>query len=223
MLYTMIVSILPLFYFAIITRYIFLYYARTMDSRLPAISTHPKQPLSVISSTAPSIDDSSINELVTGFTSLHRRCIMEDATIATFLPPLDDNKMRDFWLGLIQQCRSGTPESGEKVIVYLAEDGAISGVASLVLPWSQTGNHRAWVEKLMVDGRLRQRGIARRLMDELERIAVEKGKWILVSCRLSEMCSTNKMKLLDTETGSKAEKVYPKLGYVEYGKIPDYS
>ncbi|OBT47191.1 hypothetical protein VE00_03462 [Pseudogymnoascus sp. WSF 3629] len=133
---------------------------------------------------------------------------MEDATIATFLPPLNDSKMRDFWLGLIQQCRSSTPESGEKVIVYLAEDGAISGVASLLLPWSQTGNHRAWVEKLMVDGRLRQRGIARRLMDELERIAIEKGKWIL---------------LLDTEKGSKAEKVYPKLGYVEYGTIPDYS
>lgn len=106
---------------------------------------------------------------------------MEDATIATFLPPLDDNKMMDFWLRLIRQCLSSTPESGEKVIVYLAEDGAISGVASLLLPWSQTGNHRAWVEKLMVDGRLRQRGIARRLMDELERIAVEKGKWILVS------------------------------------------
>jgi hypothetical protein len=31
------------------------------------------------------------------------------------------------------------------------------------------------------------------------------------------------MKLLDTETGSKAEKVYPRLGYIEYGKIPDYS
>ncbi|KFZ22985.1 hypothetical protein V502_02533 [Pseudogymnoascus sp. VKM F-4520 (FW-2644)] len=179
-----------------------------MDSKLPAVSRHPTPPLSVISSTAQGIDDASINELASGFTALHRRCIMEDSTIATFLPPLDDNKMRDFWLGLIQQCRSGTPESGEKVIVYLAEDGAISGVASLLLPWSQTGNHRAWVEKLMVDGRLRQRGIARRLMDELERIAVEKGKWIL---------------LLDTETGSKAEKVYPKLGYVEYGTIPDYS
>lgn len=153
-----------------------------MDSRLPAVSRHSTPPLSVISSTAQSIDDVSINELAGGFTALHRRCIMEDATIATFLPPLDDNKMRDFWLGLIQQCRSGTPESGEKVIVYLAEDGAISGIASLLLPWSQTGSHRAWVEKLMVDGRLRQRGIARRLMDELERIAVEKGKWILVSC-----------------------------------------
>lgn len=152
-----------------------------MDSGLPTVSMHPTQPLSIISSTGQSINDASIDELVTGFTALHRRCIMEDATIATFLPPLDDSKMRDFWLGLIQQCRSSTPESGEKVIVYLAEDGAISGVASLLLPWSQTGNHRAWVEKLMVDGRLRQRGIARRLMDELEGIAIEKGKWILVS------------------------------------------
>lgn len=152
-----------------------------MDSRVPAISGHPTLPLSIISSTARNIDDASINELAAGFTALHRRCIMEDATIATFLPPLDDNKMMDFWLRLIRQCLSSTPESGEKVIVYLAEDGAISGVASLLLPWSQTGNHRAWVEKLMVDGRLRQRGIARRLMDELERIAVEKGKWILVS------------------------------------------
>lgn len=137
-------------------------------------------PLSIISSAAQSIDDASINDLVTGFAALHRRCITEDATIATFLPPLDDNKMGEFWLGLIRQCQSGTPESGEKVIVYLTEDGAITGVASLLLPWSQTGNHRAWVEKLMVDGRLRQRGIARRLMAELERIAVEKGKWILV-------------------------------------------
>ncbi|ELR06017.1 hypothetical protein VC83_04894 [Pseudogymnoascus destructans] len=110
-----------------------------MDSRLPAVSMHPTQPLSIISSTAQSIDDASINELVTGFMALHRRCIVEDATIATFLPPLDDNKMRGFWLGLIQQCRSGTPETGEKVIVYLVKDGAISGVASLLLPMQSDG------------------------------------------------------------------------------------
>jgi hypothetical protein len=40
---------------------------------------------------------------------------------------------------------------------------------------------------------------------------------------LSEIFSTDGMQLLDTEKGSKAEKVYPKLGYVEYGTIPDYS
>ncbi|KFY06566.1 hypothetical protein V492_07959 [Pseudogymnoascus sp. VKM F-4246] len=179
-----------------------------MGSRLPTASLREMEPVSVISSTTQSIGDSSINELATGFTALHRRCIMEDDMIASFLPPLDDNRIRGFWLRLIQQCRSGTPESGERVIVYLTEDGVISGVASLSLPWSETENHRALVEKLMVDGRLRQRGIARRLMDELDRIAVEKGKWIM---------------LLDTEAGSKAEKVYPKLGYVEYGKIPEYS
>ncbi|KFY37494.1 hypothetical protein V495_07144 [Pseudogymnoascus sp. VKM F-4514 (FW-929)] len=178
------------------------------DSKVPAVTMHQTQSLSLISSTAQNIDDASITDLIDGFATLHRRCITEDAMVATFLPPLDDDKIRDYWLRLIRQCQSSTPESGERVIVYLKEDGAISGVASLLLPWSQTGSHRAWIEKLMVDGRLRQRGIARRMMDELERIAVEKGKWIL---------------LLDTETGSKAEKVYPKLGYVEYGKIPDYS
>lgn len=151
------------------------------DSKVPAVTIHPMQSLSLISSTTQNIDDVSTTELINGFAALHRRCITDDAMVATFLPPLDDDKIRDYWLRLIRQCQSSTPESGERVIVYLKEDGAISGVASLLLPWSQTGNHRAWIEKLMVDGRLRQRGIARRMMDELERIAVEKGKWILVS------------------------------------------
>ncbi|KAJ7472663.1 putative acetyltransferase [Mycena latifolia] len=56
---------------------------------------------------------------------------------------------------------------------------------------------RGIVEKLLVSPNFRRRGMARKLMEKLE-------------------------ELLDTETGSSAETVYPKLGYIQLGIVPKY-
>ncbi|KAI8963846.1 hypothetical protein F5Y11DRAFT_346097 [Daldinia sp. FL1419] len=73
------------------------------------------------------------------------------------------------------------------------------------MPFSETGHFRGFVEKLFVSPTYRGRGGARALMSHLEAEALKRGKTLM---------------LLDTEIESQAEKVYPKLGYTEVGRIP---
>ncbi|KAH0174512.1 hypothetical protein KCU67_g714, partial [Aureobasidium melanogenum] len=53
----------------------------------------------------------------------------------------------------------------------------------------------------------RRMGIAKRLMSKLEEVALMRGTTLLT---------------LDTEAGSPAEGVYPRLGYTRLGAIPRY-
>lgn len=49
------------------------------------------------------------------------------------------------------------------------------------MPVTETGPFRGYVEKMLVDPKYRQRGIARQLMAKLEDVAREKGRTVLVS------------------------------------------
>lgn len=57
----------------------------------------------------------------------------------------------------------------------------VVGVVMLSMPFAETGPFRASVEKLLVDPEARGRGIAKVLMSELERVARERGRTLLVS------------------------------------------
>lgn len=83
----------------------------------------------------------------------------------------------------------------------------VSGVVSLATPVSQTGPFRALVEKLFVSPLHRRQGVARKMMVRLESVALHLGRWNL---------------MLDTEVGSDAENVYPRLGYTRLGVVPEY-
>ncbi|KAI4284533.1 MAG: hypothetical protein L6R38_001356 [Xanthoria sp. 2 TBL-2021] len=76
----------------------------------------------------------------------------------------------------------------------------VTGVVMLWKPEAETGPFRAMVEKLLVSPDWRRKGVGRALMKDLEDVALEKGKTLL---------------MLDTETGSPAENFYPGLGYVK--------
>jgi len=71
-----------------------------------------------------------------------------------------------------------------------------------------TAPSRTVVAKLIVHRRARGRGIARALMQELERRARDQRFTLLV---------------LDTCKGSAAEKLYSSLGWVRVGEIPHYA
>ncbi|MDV9196106.1 GNAT family N-acetyltransferase, partial [Streptomyces sp. Wh19] len=68
--------------------------------------------------------------------------------------------------------------------------------------------HRAEVAKLMVRPSARGRGVGRSLLDAAERSAAGAGVTLLV---------------LDTESGSPAERLYRSAGWTECGSIPDYA
>jgi GNAT superfamily N-acetyltransferase len=99
---------------------------------------------------------------------------------------------------------------GER-IVLVAEDlesRMIDGTVQLVLAMPDNQPHRADIAKMQVHRRARRRGLGEALMRAAEAAAREAGKTLLV---------------LDTVTGSDAERLYARLGWQRCGVIPDYA
>ena len=184
--------------------------------------------------------------LTDGIVHLHAACILNDGTLATFLPPLSYSQLYEWWEERIADLSTGT----RQIIVYVSDvddrtsnpeisapwkdEGRawpvistplpqlpsgpsppspsttrleVAGVVTLSTTPSQTGPFRAVVEKLFVSPLHRRRGIARRIMAHLESVALDLGKWSL---------------MLDTEVGSEAESVYPRLGWERLGVVRAY-
>jgi GNAT superfamily N-acetyltransferase len=87
-------------------------------------------------------------------------------------------------------------------------DGAIVGCAVLIPSRKQNSPHRAEVVKVLVHRRARRRGIASGLMVAIEELALAEGRWLL---------------LLDTTTGSAADRMYRKLGWSPFGEVPNHA
>lgn len=99
-------------------------------------------------------------------------------------------------------------EQGERVVVLARAGNEVVGMVQLGLVGWPNGRHRAEVQKLMVHTGVRRQGLATRLMDEIEAIALEAGRTLLV---------------LDTITESEADPLYRGRGYLEAGMIPGYA
>ena len=163
---------------------------------------------------------------------IHAACILNDHTIATFIPPLSHSEMNRHWQNLVQQIESQKrlilicisrvkSRSSERNVESLFEGHAwpvlpshdneddleISGVISLSSPESQTGPFRGLVQKLFVSPFHRRKHIATNLLAELEKQALAMGRWSL---------------MLDTMAGSPAEHMYPRLGYETLGVVKEY-
>jgi len=120
-----------------------------------------------------------------------------------FLPPLTSEIAEEFWRETIEEM-----EDGVRVVLVSSENGKITGCAHLALATKQNGMHRAEVQKVLVHSRFRRRGIARSLMNEIELVARQLGRTLLV---------------LDTEQGSAGESLYPACGYTRVGVIPQFA
>lgn len=119
-----------------------------------------------------------------------------------FFAPMRTATADRYWEGVLR-------ELGPALRLWVAEDdGAVVGSVQLALCERENGRHRADVQKLFVHGLHRGRGIASRLMAELEREARACGRSLLV---------------LDTLAGSDAEAIYRHLGWVRAGEIPDFA
>jgi ribosomal protein S18 acetylase RimI-like enzyme len=131
---------------------------------------------------------------------------VEHGAGVNFLAPLDPVLARAWWAE-----RAGLVASGV-ITAIVARDGRaagpIVGCVILIRAQQQNGPHRADVSKLLVHSGVRRRGIARALMAELETVAREDGRWLLV---------------LDSETGTGAEATYRALGWTAIGEIPAYA
>ncbi|CAD0041142.1 unnamed protein product, partial [Aureobasidium pullulans] len=131
--------------------------------------------------------------LIPAFAFIHEDCVETDYTLATFHPPFHHK----------DPC---TPDE-RKVIFMQMVGGELAGYVALGSQACETGPFRGSVEKLLVSPRYRRMGIAKRLMAKLEEVALSRGTTLLS---------------LDTEAGSPAEGIYPRLGYTRLGAIPRY-
>ena len=96
-------------------------------------------------------------------------------------------------------------EQGNGVQLVALVEGIVVGTVTLRRDPCPLFAHRAELDSLVVRGDHQRQGVARRLVEESRVHAVAMGVEILeVGCR----------------AGTVAERVYPRLGFLEYGRLP---
>jgi GNAT superfamily N-acetyltransferase len=101
-------------------------------------------------------------------------------TLATIIDVDHPTKLRDLWAEFSKDVEKGTRAIVLQFVTTQDEGERLAGVATLLMPMSETGPHRCWVEKLLVSPRFRRQGIAKALMNRLEIIARDNGRWLMV-------------------------------------------
>jgi GNAT superfamily N-acetyltransferase len=131
-------------------------------------------------------------------------CVEGGASVS-FMAPLSQPKAEAFWYGIAD----GVAKGGRVLLV--AEDratDAVVGTVQVILAQPENQPHRADIAKMLVHRQARRQGIGATLMRSAEETARAAGKTLLV---------------LDTATGSDAERLYARLGWNRVGVIPGYA
>lgn len=121
-----------------------------------------------------------------------------------FMWPLPRARALGFWQGVMAGA-----ERGERILL-VAEDehGAVVGTVQVLLAMPDNQPHRGEIAKMQVHRSARRAGLGAALMRAAEAEARAAGKTLLV---------------LDTVTGSDAERLYARLGWQRVGEIPEYA
>src|SRR5438105_10167743 len=121
----------------------------------------------------------------------------------SFMHPLSLEAADAFWRDSLASAARG------ERIVFGAFDGEnLIGTVTLLLSLPPNQPHRAEIAKMMTRLSHRHRGIATALLREAERLALARGRWLLV---------------LDTAEDEGASGLYERLGFKLTGVIPDYA
>ena len=139
---------------------------------------------------------------VNDFAALLQDAVDSGASVG-FLPPLSPEAARDYWLGVFHDM-----EAGRRLLLAASDGARLVGTVQLELATKPNALHRAEVQRLLVHRSARRQGIGEQLMRQLEALASERGRTLLV---------------LDTRHGDPSELLYQKLGYTRAGVIPDYA
>ena len=127
---------------------------------------------------------------------------VESGAGVSFMRDLSFDRAREWWSKVFA-------ESSSKAVILAARDErGVVGTVQLQPSWAPNQPHRADVAKLIVHRRARGKGVARALMRELERYAIEEGFTLL---------------LLDTCKDSVAERLYSSTGWTRVGVVPNFA
>ncbi|MGJ8528342.1 N-acetyltransferase family protein [Maritalea sp.] len=129
--------------------------------------------------------------------------VSQDGAVG-FVAPLGPIDAAAFWQKIIMP----QLENGDRLMFVALEGEQIAGTGQLIVGMPNNQPHRAEISKLMVHPNFRRKGYAKRVMQVLERAAIEQGRSLIT---------------LDTRTGDGAEPLYTSLGYKVAGIIPQFA
>ncbi|HKO92393.1 MAG TPA: GNAT family N-acetyltransferase [Polyangiaceae bacterium] len=129
-------------------------------------------------------------------------CVEGGASVS-FLLPLERGLALSFWASV-----QSAVERGERALLVVEDTQGICATAQLVLALPPNQPHREDLSKVLVHRRARRQGVGAALVRAAEATARDCGKDLLV---------------LDTVTGSDAQRLYERLGWVRVGDIPRYA
>lgn len=139
---------------------------------------------------------------IAGLAAVLVDCVEGGASVS-FMHPLSLDKAAAFWRGLADDVARGG-----RLLYAATDEQGIVGTVQVVLEQPENQPHRGDVAKMLVHRRGRGRGIGAALLRAAEAGARAAGKTLLV---------------LDTATGSDAERLYARLGWTRVGEVPDYA
>ena len=129
-------------------------------------------------------------------------CVEGGASVS-FMQPMTRAKATRFW----KMVAAGVARD-ERVLLVAEDQQGIMGTVQLILDLPENQPHRADVAKMLVHTRARRRGIAQRLMEAVEVAALDEDRTLLV---------------LDTVTGTTADRLYTRAGWLRVGEIPNFA
>ncbi len=144
------------------------------------------------------LDDASIDALA----DILIDCVEGGASVG-FMHPLSRETARAFW----GRVAAGVA-AGERALLVAEDAQGLCGTVQLVLDQPDNQPHRADLAKMLAHRRARNRGLGTALMRAAVELARDCGKTLLV---------------LDTVTGSAAERLYERLGWQRVGVVPDFA
>lgn len=153
--------------------------------------------------TIEAISDLSDENDARGLVDLLAACVEGGASIG-FLAPLARSEAEAYWRKI-----AGDLPGGNRALLVARESGRIVASAQLAFETRANGRHRAEVQKVMVLPSHRRRGIAARMMQQLEAAARARGVTLLF------------LDTSDSHAGARA--FYEALEYVYVGGIPGYA
>ena len=121
----------------------------------------------------------------------------------SFMHPLPVAAAETFWRDSL-----AAAARDERIVLGAFDGQALIGTVTLLLNLPPNQPHRAEIAKMMTRVSHRHRGIATALLREAERLAIARGRWLLV---------------LDTAEDEGAAGLYERMGFKLTGVIPDYA
>lgn len=156
-----------------------------------------------LSFTYSEFDAAAIQAYLPQLIQLLTDCVLHGASVG-FMADLTEEKAAVFW----HKVQTGVATGERRLWVALDAQRRLAGTVQLITDMPDNQPHRAEIAKLLVFSHQRRKGIARALMLHAQQEARAAGKSLLV---------------LDTETGSAAERLYRSLGWQVAGHIPGYA